>query len=83
VMNNREYNVLKSFLKAQACYVSSRTNRFIAMDIENPAVDYLALAKSMGVPAVRISHARDIAPAIEAGIASAKANLIEIVISAG
>jgi benzoylformate decarboxylase len=53
------------------------------MDIKDPVVDYLALAKSMGVPAIRISHARDIAPAIEAGIASAKANLIEIVISAG
>jgi benzoylformate decarboxylase len=34
------------------------------------AIDFLALAASMGVPGRRVERAADIAPAIEAGIAS-------------
>ena len=51
VMNNREYNVLKNFMKAQPHFLSAQRNRFIAMDIDDPPVDYLALARSFGVPA--------------------------------
>lgn len=81
VMNNREYNILKNFMKSQTGYLSARTNRFIAMDLEQPAIDYIALARSMGVPARRVERAADIAPAIEAGIASGAPNLIEVPIS--
>jgi benzoylformate decarboxylase len=81
IMNNREYNVLKNFMRGRAGYISARTNRFIAMDIDHPVIDYQAMACSMGVSARRIDKACDIAPAIEAGIASGKPNLIEIIIS--
>jgi benzoylformate decarboxylase len=81
VMNNREYNVLKNFMRSRAGYVAARINRFIAMDIVRPTVDYQALARSMGVTARLIDKASDIAPAIEDGISSARPNLIEIVIS--
>ena len=80
VMNNQEYNILKNFMKGQKDYLSTRSNRFIAMDILEPAVDYLALAASYGLPARRVERPQDIAPAIEAGIASGTANLIEIMI---
>lgn len=80
VMNNREYNILKKFMKGQKDYLSTQRNRFIAMDIEDPVIDFVAMAHSMGVPARRVERAGDIAPAIEAGIASGIANLIEIVI---
>ena len=82
VMNNREYHVLKSFMKAQPHFLSAQRNRFIAMDIDQPAVDYLALAASMGVPARRIDRAVDIAGAIEEAIGSGGPNLIEIPIAA-
>jgi benzoylformate decarboxylase len=82
VMNNREYNVLKNFMRSQSGYVSARTDRFLTMDIKEPAIDYLALANAMGVPARRIDHALDIARAIEAAIRSGVTNLIEIPISA-
>ncbi|MBV8663912.1 MAG: thiamine pyrophosphate-binding protein, partial [Hyphomicrobiales bacterium] len=82
VMNNREYNVLKNFMKSQTDYVSARTNQFVAMDIVDPSIDYLALAKGLGVPARRIDRAADIAPAIEAAIQSGATNLIEIPIAA-
>jgi benzoylformate decarboxylase len=81
VFNNREYNVLKNFMRSQAGYFAAKENRFIAMDINNPAIDYIALATSMGVSARRVERATDIASAIEAGIASGKPNLVEIPIS--
>ena len=81
VFNNREYNVLKNFMRSQADYIASKENRFIAMDINHPAIDYIALATSMGVSARRVERAADIASAIEAGITSGKPNLVEIPIS--
>jgi len=83
VMNNQEYNILKNFMRNQAHYSSSQSNTFIAMDIVNPSIDYLALAQSMGLRGRQIRRAEDIAPAIEAAIASEKPNLIEIIVSAG
>jgi benzoylformate decarboxylase len=49
---------------------SVRANRFVAMDIVDPAIDFLALAASMGLPARRIDRATDIAPTLEAAISS-------------
>jgi len=82
-MNNRKHNVLKNFMRAQPHYLSAQANRFIAMDLADPPVDFLALAASMGVPARRVGAAAEIAGAGAAGIASGVPNLIEIPISAG
>jgi benzoylformate decarboxylase len=51
------------------------------MDIIDPAIDFLALAASMGLPAHRIDRAAEIAPTLNAAIASGVPNLIEIPIS--
>ena len=83
VVNNREYNILKNFMKAQPHYASVRANRFIAMDLAEPTIDFLALAAAMGLPGCRVDRARDIAPAIEAGIASKTANLVELIVRPG
>jgi benzoylformate decarboxylase len=82
VINNREYNILKRFLRSQEHFSSVRANRFIAMDIVDPAIDFRSLAASMGVAARRIERAADIAPAIEAGVATGAPNLIEIPVGA-
>ncbi|GJE40858.1 thiamine pyrophosphate-binding protein [Methylobacterium soli] len=81
VINNAEYNILKTFMKSQTHYASVRANRFIAMDLVDPRLDFPALAASMGVAARRITRAEEIAPAIEAGIASGLPNLIEVIVS--
>ena len=52
------------------------------MELDEPAIDYPGLAQSFGVPARRIEKAADVAPAIEAGIASGRPNLVEVIISA-
>ncbi len=82
VMNNREYNILKNYMRGQAHYLGARDNRFIGMDLTDPAIDFLALAATMGLPARRVERAADIAGAVEAGIASGLPNLIDVPISA-
>lgn len=82
ILNNAEYNILKNFMRDQPHYLSARTGHFIGMDLNDPAIDFMALATSMGIPAKRVSKAADIAGAVEAGIASGLPNLIEIPISA-
>jgi benzoylformate decarboxylase len=80
VINNREYNILKNFMRSQSHYTSARTGQFIAMDLSDPPVDFQALAASMGVPAQRIDTVAQIRPALEAAIASGKPGLIEVMV---
>lgn len=82
VMNNREYNILKNFMKSQADYSSTRLGRFIGMDLVNPHIDFQSLATAMGVHCCRVTEAADIAEAVTRGLQSGKTNLIEIAISA-
>ena len=80
VLNNREYNVLKNFMKSQPHYKSPKQNKFIAMDINDPPINFTALANSMGLEAVTVTQADEIGDAVTAGIKSGKPNLIEIII---
>jgi benzoylformate decarboxylase len=65
----------------QPHYASLKANRFIAMDLVDPAIDFLALANALGIAAYRADRASDIAPAVASGIASGAPNLIEIPVS--
>lgn len=80
VLNNREYNVLKNFMRSQTHYLSARTQQFVGMDIIEPAIDFLSLATAMGVPGRRIESVAEIQDAVTSAIASCKPNVIEIVI---
>ena len=68
-------------MRTQQHYASARANRFIAMDIVDPAIDFLSLATSMGLSARRVDRTADIAPALKAAISSRIPNLIEIPIT--
>ncbi|MEQ8233249.1 MAG: thiamine pyrophosphate-dependent enzyme, partial [Gammaproteobacteria bacterium] len=80
VINNREYNVLKNFMRSQAHYLSAQTGEFIGMDITSPPIDFLALAASMGVPGQRITRADDIHDAVSEAIATCRPHVIEILV---
>jgi len=80
VINNREYNILKNFMRSQTHYLSARTGEFIGMDLINPLIDFQNLAQSMGVPAVRVERAEEITEVVTDAIASCRPNLIEIIV---
>ncbi len=59
ICNNQSYRILKERL------VSMRsTDNFIGMDLRDPAIDFVGLATSMGVPAVRVDRPADLMPAL-------------------
>lgn len=68
-------------MKSQQHFVSAHADRFAGMDLKDPPIDFLALAKSWGLTARRVARATDIAAAVECGIASGQPNLIEIPVS--
>jgi benzoylformate decarboxylase len=81
VVNNRQYRILKDNLRGMGGD-STRTGRFVAMDLVDPPVDYVALAQSMGVEATLVERAGDIGDAVRAAIDTGRPHLIEVPISA-
>jgi benzoylformate decarboxylase len=81
VVNNRQYLILKNYLRAMAGD-TVRTGNFVAMDIVEPPVDYVGLARSMGVDATLVEKAHDVGDAVQAAIDSGRPHLLELPIAA-
>ena len=56
VVNNRQYLILKNNLRGMAGRSVTKGN-FVAMDLDTPAVDFVGLARSMGVEATLVERA--------------------------
>jgi benzoylformate decarboxylase len=80
VVNNRKYLILKRNLQAMAG-TSVATGRFVAMDLDRPPADFVALAGAFGVGASRIDHAADIGDALRGAIDQGGPHLIEVPIT--
>jgi benzoylformate decarboxylase len=77
---NREYLILKNYLRSRKGESVDRDN-YVAMQITDPDVDYLALAASMGVAGTRVDSAGDIGDVVSAALAAGVPHLVEIPIS--
>ena len=78
IVNNRSYRILKERL------VSMRaTDRFTGMDLRDPEIDFAGLARSLGVPAERVTDPQDIVPALRAALQSGSPRLIEVMVADG
>jgi benzoylformate decarboxylase len=78
IANNRSYRILKERLVSYR-----RTEKFIGMDFRDPPIDFVAMANSMGVEAVRVTHTDEIVPAIRESMASGRTRLVEVMVSDG
>jgi benzoylformate decarboxylase len=74
VVNNRQYLILKRNLPAGKTYPG--------LDLDEPPVDFVALAKSMGVTGTLVEKANDIGDAARDAWASGEPRLIDLPISA-
>ncbi len=78
IANNRSYRILKERL------VSMRaTDRFVGMDMRDPAIDFVGLAQSLGVPARRVTDGADIRPALREAAQRDGPSLIEVLVADG
>jgi acetolactate synthase-1/2/3 large subunit len=76
VCANRSYQILKNEFKAVGAGVPG-SNALSMLDIDNPTLDFVALAKGMGMGATRVTTAEDLCRAIERGFAEPGPTLIE------
>jgi benzoylformate decarboxylase len=77
VFNNRRYGVLQNVAKS-LCYANAKAGRFVGMDVADPAIDFQALAASMGVPAERADDRHAVGAAINRALKRDGPSLIEI-----
>jgi len=78
IINNRSYRIIKERL------VSMRnSDRFVGMDLKDPAIDFVGVAGGFGMSARRIAEPREIVPALREAIESGAPNLIEVVVADG
>jgi benzoylformate decarboxylase len=81
VVNNRQYKILKGYLRGMGG-AAVRTGRFIGMDLDEPPVDFMALARSMGVDSTPVEHAGDVGDAVRSAVAAGRPHVLELPISA-
>ena len=80
IFNNRGYRILKQRTRAIAGH-SAATGTYIEMDIENPAIDFMALAAAHGVHGVRAETLAEVETAFTQALAANAPTLIEITVA--
>jgi acetolactate synthase-1/2/3 large subunit len=76
VFANRAYQILKGELAGVGGNPGPRA--LDMLEIGRPDLDWVALAKGMGVPGRRVTSLEDLADAVKRGLASGGPNLIEV-----
>ena len=77
VFNNSSYRILKQRTRAIGDH-SAREGVFVAMDLEDPPIDFMALAQAHGVQGVRAESIPALIAAFTAALASDAPTLIEV-----
>jgi benzoylformate decarboxylase len=84
VCNNRSYRILKDNLVVYWRERGINSAEFPApFDIHDPEVDFVALAKAMGVPGVRVAEPAEMAPAIRSMLEHDGPFLIDLILEDG
>jgi benzoylformate decarboxylase len=75
IANNGGYRIIKQRLLA-----FHGDDHYVGMDFVDPKVDFTGVAKALGLEAMRITEAKDIAPALKSAFSRPGAKLIEVVV---
>jgi benzoylformate decarboxylase len=77
IFNNTSYRILKQRTKALKGF-SAEDDRYVAMDLDRPQIDFVGLARSLGVDGSRVDKAADIGPAVSRALASGDPHLVDV-----
>nr|MBA2283257.1 thiamine pyrophosphate-binding protein [Acidimicrobiia bacterium] len=80
VVDNGQYRILKDYLRGMGG-VSATSGHFVGMDLE-PRVDFVGLARSLGVPATAVESTHDIADVVAGALAIPGPHLLHVPITA-
>jgi benzoylformate decarboxylase len=81
VCNNANYKILKNCAR-QLPLPQAQQDQFLGLDLIDPRIDYVQLAQSLGVSAVRLSEPDEIAAALQSAWHDLQPRLIEVPIEA-
>lgn len=80
IPNNAEYRILKKCAQLidlpRAC-----EDRFVGLDLDRPKIDFVSLARSLGVEAFHVTEPDEVSEVLETSLASDVPHLIEVPIS--
>jgi benzoylformate decarboxylase len=77
IFNNSSYRILKQRLVAQRG-LAAQVDRFVGMELTDPAIDYVGLARALGVAAERAASVHDATDLIAKGLKSDAPLLIDV-----
>jgi benzoylformate decarboxylase len=80
IFNNQGYRILKQRTRAIGGH-SAETGTYVEMDIDTPAIDFMALARAHGVHGVRADTLDAVRAAVTAALAADTPTLIEITVA--
>jgi benzoylformate decarboxylase len=77
ICNNAQYQILKVGARGMGL-THARQGEFVGLDIVDPEIDYVALARSLGVAAVRLTEADAVAEAVADAFRAGEPRLIDV-----
>ena len=80
IINNRAYRILKVNMNRYRADASLADRGYQHLDLSEPYVDFVSIAKGFGVPAIRVEAAEDVGPAVKKAFASGEPWLIDVVV---
>jgi benzoylformate decarboxylase len=75
IVNNGGYRIIKQRLLA-----FHKDDHFVGMDFVDPPVDFSGLAKALGLEAIQITKAEDVASTLKSAFGRPGAKLIEVMV---
>ena len=79
ILNNTSYRILKQRLHAMQG-LSHQVDQYVGMELTDPAVDFLSLSRSFGVPAERAKTVHEATDLLKQAIANGGPMLIDVTI---
>ncbi len=81
VTNNTQYKILKDCARVLKL-PKAMAGEYLGLDVVDPAIDYVGLARSLGVAACRVSEPEELTEAVRASLAGDAPQVIEVPILA-
>jgi len=79
ILNNASYRILKQRVNALRGH-AAQTDRYVAMDIIDPPIDFVGLARSLGIAAERARTVAEVVDLVKKGLAGNAPVLIDVTI---
>ena len=77
IFNNTSYRILKQRLVAMRC-LAEQADNFVGMELTDPAIDFIGLARSLGIEAQRAKTVKDATDLIAKALKDGTALLIDV-----